>query len=290
MIVSKCGAFPNKLPEKNCVTLKPDIALWSGTFTSAESAALQDFSKSQPAVDLLPLSQSTTFNKSLEVLRKAQDFHVCCHCCKLEALQLLVRWRFEIRRSHRHRIRYINNKKMIRGVSQLIVVLFLTLQPLVYWQNWTIYVKEYNRSSNHWFSAELEIACCCSLAGLHTNKKKNPPHNSHKMEASMLAREQRIFYNSPQPSRNDLFLILHSDAGFPTVITDKLEVISQVKKQKEKKERRTKHNTGVFSCIQNCILLEEACANCTAAPFEITEDYFSHLHFFSLHLLFHSRL
>lgn len=172
MIVSKCGAFPNKLPEKNCVTLKPDIALWSGTFTSAESAALQDFSKSQPAVDLLPLSQSTTFNKSLEVLRKAQDFHVCCHCWKLEALQLLVRWRFEIRRSHRHRIRYINNKKMIRGVSQLIVVLFLTLQPLVYWQNWTIYVKEYNRSSNHWFSAELEIACCCSLAGLHTNKKK----------------------------------------------------------------------------------------------------------------------
>lgn len=111
MIGSKCGAFPNKLPEKNCVTLKPDIALWSGTFTSAESAALQDFSKSQPAVDLLPLSQSTTFNKSLEVLRKARDFHVCCHCCKLEALQLLVRWRFEIRRSHRHRIRYINNKK-----------------------------------------------------------------------------------------------------------------------------------------------------------------------------------
>lgn len=55
------------------------------------------------------------------------------------------------------------------------------------------------------------------------------------MEASMLACEQRIFYNSPQPSRNDLFLILHSDAGFPTVITDKLEVISQVKKQKEKK-------------------------------------------------------
>lgn len=172
MIVSKCGAFPNKLPEKNCVTLKPDIALWSGTFTPAESAALQDFSKSQPAVDLLPLSQSTTFNKSLEVLRKVQDFHVCCHCCKLEALQLLVRWRFEIRRSHRHRICYINNKKMIRGVSQLIVVLFLTLQPLVYWQNWTTYVKEYNRSSNHWFSAELETACCCSLAGLHTNKKK----------------------------------------------------------------------------------------------------------------------
>lgn len=101
------------------------------------------------------------------------------------------------------------------------------------------------------------------------------------MEASMLACEQRIFYNSPQPSRNDLFLILHCDAGFPIVITDKLEVISQVKKQKEKKERRTKHNTGVFSCIQNCILLEEACANCTAAPFEITEDYFSHLHFFS---------
>lgn len=61
---------------------------------------------------------------------------------------------------------------MMSVKNKTIVVLFLTLQPPVYWQNWTIYVKEYNRSSNHWFSAELGIA-----------KKKNPPHNSLKMEA-----------------------------------------------------------------------------------------------------------
>lgn len=56
----------------------------------------------------------------------------------------------------------------------------------------------------------------------------------------MLAREQRIFYNSPQPSRNDLFLILHSDAGFPTVITDKLEV--SVKSRSRKKRKKGEPN------------------------------------------------